>query len=167
MGLQMGKAQVRALFSALDSTGSNHVALDDFARTLFHHDNMVLASTDHTRQQAVDKAKQLAKNAAAIGLITGGVELLRVFSEKMEMQPNTREAFTKFRRLSGSSNADITFDQFVVAMHKWGLNTSKKALREMWQILDADSSGTMSFAEFADGVVGNYSVRFDEVHAIL
>lgn len=44
-------------------------------------------------------------------------------------------------------------------MKKWGLHASKKALSEMWHILDSDASGTMTFSEFADGVVGNYSVR--------
>lgn len=88
-----------------------------------------------------------------------GVQLLRVFSEKMEGQPNISKAFTKFRRISGSSNSEITKDQFLVAMKKWGLNTSGKALNEMWAILDKDHSGSMSFTEFANGVIGNYSVR--------
>ncbi len=132
--------------------------LDDFARVLFHRDNMVLESTDHSMLQALEHAKKLASNAAAAGLINDGVELLRVFSEKMEMQPNTQMAFTKFRRLSGSQSANIDFEQFEVAMKKWGLSASQRALKQMWRILDKDGSGSMSFSEFADGVVGNYSV---------
>ena len=41
----------------------------------------------------------------------------------------------------------------------WLMIWISRAMDEMWNILDADKSGLLTFQEFADGVVGNYSVN--------
>ena len=113
------------MFRALDSNGSGRVAFEDFARVAFQTDNMVIDSHDHKKQRAADRASALAINAAALGRIATGVELLRTFSRKMEGQPNVSAAFNKFRRLGGSSDGSLTRPQFDAAMVKWGMNATK------------------------------------------
>lgn len=159
LGIRLSDDEADEIFSHFDPNHDGKINFKEFSRTLFTVSNMVLNTHDHLRDHA--KIKQDRVNAFSKQAIEAKTpqELLAKLKEKMSLKRNQFEAFSWFRKLSGSSDSTLTMDEFSTAIDKAAIFASPEVKEGLFKKMDPDTNNKIDFNEFVVATLGKDSKK--------
>lgn len=164
LGITINDKDAYSVFTHVDKDKSGIVDYQEFQEAIYGEENVSsLEAQDWTLRNAREKAKRVAHFTDSANLVRLPSQLYNLLRAMfVSVSSYRQDAFRKFMMTSGTSNSQITVGQMKRAIRLKGLKTAPGIPERLFEHLDRDGSGGLSFREFAKAFFDeNMSQKFD------
>ena len=120
---------------------------------------MVMNTHDHVRDHSKIKRDRIEAFSKQQVRASTAEELLQKLKEKMGQKRNQLEAFSWFRKLSGSSDNSLSMYEFITAIDKAAILATPEVKEALFNKMDPDSNNKIDFNEFVFATLGKDSEK--------
>jgi len=137
-------------FKKIDTDNSGIITFKEFRDSMYEKKNMVRTTVDWTLKQAREREEKLARYTDNASLIKDPATLYTVLRDMFAAKGRgQRQAFTKFMRRSGSTDALINVQEMKRALRINGIRCDTGVIERLFAHLDPDGDDEVNFTEFS------------------